>query len=1296
MAPQAVVPTASTAGKVMVVGDSISHGSSGDWTWRYRLYKHLVANNVTVDLVGPKTGLENMMTPESGDEDHTYADPAFDQDHEATWGQPLDTEVGVIRDRVTTYQPDYLLVLLGINDLVWLSHTPTQVEANLRTFIANARLGNPNVKLVFSKLLPTQRAADETAFAAKVSDVNQRLVTVAAQLTTTASPVVVADPTGEFVPGEHTWDGVHPNARGELRIAAAFADVLASRFAVGASYPRPYQEPPVGPQQAPVASVVSTGAGKADLSWTPSVGANQYWVWTQDDVLNAEWTKLPIPLTADYNPWHMTDLVPGATYKWKVQAAKGNDAGAISNEVTLTVPGTPPAAPTAPSAAPGNRSATLSWTAAPNASGYLIHMRNLTLGETTFTQLPYPVAASPWVAEGLINGARYEFKVQSLNGRIAGGTSSAVAVTPTGPAPAGVTDLRVTNGNGEASLQWTEVPNATGYYIHQRNVTAGETSFTRLPWPVPGPQWTAEDLVNGATYEFKIQSANGLIDGGLSNVVTARPTITAPAAPTGLSATAGNGTATLRWTAAANATGYLVHMRNVTAGESDFTELPFPVSGTQWLADLLVNGATYEFKLQSVNGLVKGGFSSTVSVRPTVAPPAGPTNLSVSNGNREVTLSWTAATNATGYIVYMRNVSAGESSFTRLPFAVPGTRWTAELLTNGATYEFKLQSESGLIAGGYSATVTARPTGPAPPAPTNLVAKAGDREAVLTWSMPANATCVYAYMRNVTAGESFAKLPIAICDDSWTAGLLINGATYEFKLQAYDGLIAGGTTAAVSVRPTAPPPPGPESLTVTGGDHKATLQWTGASGATGYYIWVREITFGKSWERLPYAIGYRYFVANNLVNGATYEFKVQSVDGYIAGGYSNTVAVVPLGPTPQVGTLSVTPKLGEATLSWGRSGTATGYYIWMRDVTAGQAFSQLEFAVSGPTFQAKFLVPGDRYEFKVQAVNGLQRGAYSNTVGVSILLPAAPTGLTASQGGAYEAKLKWNAVPGADGYIIYHGVSSRPDEDAAMTPLPFPVTGTSFTMGYLVDKGIHHFQVAATKYGRTGSRSSEALMSPLMTNPLFFQAQYRYFQGSVLSKDRRSVYGAPAAPSNGILVARAYIGDKFPYNPISDGRVNPDYRPYASARIHVAWASDGSPGNRYGRFGVLAQGSCVFSLCVDALPVVNSSSPADDLDTVSLNYFWYSGTGSALTFNWKASNSQTNSIWPLSAHIDTRVDLQGVSAARLTTDHFPSYEVIHYPQLTANGVEDWRTLVTCGQYQIDGLYDSPGERRTCS
>src|SRR3954463_3457993 len=115
--------------KVMVVGDSISQGSSGDYTWRYRLYKQLAGAGVTVDMVGPRRDVFDNVANRQGDD--RYADPDFDSDHDAVWGQSLINAKQTIQAEVTGADPDYLLLLMGINDLSF-STNAAQTEANLR------------------------------------------------------------------------------------------------------------------------------------------------------------------------------------------------------------------------------------------------------------------------------------------------------------------------------------------------------------------------------------------------------------------------------------------------------------------------------------------------------------------------------------------------------------------------------------------------------------------------------------------------------------------------------------------------------------------------------------------------------------------------------------------------------------------------------------------------------------------------------------------------------------------------------------------------------------------------------------------------------------------------------------------------------------------------------------------------------------------------------------------------------------------------------------------------------------
>ena len=63
-------PVPGPSPRIMIVGDSVTQGSSGDYTWQYRLYEHLRADGVSPRMVGPHHTLFNNVTKVDGD--HSY------------------------------------------------------------------------------------------------------------------------------------------------------------------------------------------------------------------------------------------------------------------------------------------------------------------------------------------------------------------------------------------------------------------------------------------------------------------------------------------------------------------------------------------------------------------------------------------------------------------------------------------------------------------------------------------------------------------------------------------------------------------------------------------------------------------------------------------------------------------------------------------------------------------------------------------------------------------------------------------------------------------------------------------------------------------------------------------------------------------------------------------------------------------------------------------------------------------------------------------------------------------------
>src|SRR6185436_11583289 len=93
----------------------------------------------------------------------------------------------------------------------------------------------------------------------------------------------------------------------------------------------------------------------------------------------------------------------------------------------------------------------------------------------------------------------------------------------------------------------------------------------------------------------------------------------APAAPTGLSATAGNTQVALSWTASSGATSY--NVKRSTVNGSGYATVSSPTS-TSYTNTGLVNGTTYYYVVTAVNGFGESANSSQVSATPSAGLPS--------------------------------------------------------------------------------------------------------------------------------------------------------------------------------------------------------------------------------------------------------------------------------------------------------------------------------------------------------------------------------------------------------------------------------------------------------------------------------------------------------------------------------------------------------------------------------------------------------------------------------------------------------------------------------------------------
>ena len=170
----------------------------------------------------------------------------------------------------------------------------------------------------------------------------------------------------------------------------------------------------------------------------------------------------------------------------------------------------------------------------------------------------------------------------------------------------------------------------------------------------------------------------------------------APGAPTGLTATPGNGTATLSWSAPTSdggspVTGYHVYLGHSSsfAGAREFT-----TSDPSFRLTDAENGSRYYIKVTALNAAGEGPATPVTSVIPVphAVPtrPVAPSGLTARVSHRSVTLSWSqpgGGTKVSDYLVYVGTRPV--RSFTRSFDEVPDPRvhtYTVTGLPAGARY----------------------------------------------------------------------------------------------------------------------------------------------------------------------------------------------------------------------------------------------------------------------------------------------------------------------------------------------------------------------------------------------------------------------------------------------------------------------------------------------------------------------------------------------------------------------------------------------------------------------------------
>ena len=479
----------------------------------------------------------------------------------------------------------------------------------------------------------------------------------------------------------------------------------------------------------------------------------------------------------------------------------------------------------------------------------------------------------------------------------------------------------------------------------------------------------------------------------------------APAKPTGLSATASHGQVVLTWDDPNDdsITGYVILRRvreNNTGGEFSELVADTGTAATTYTDDTVAASTTYTYRIKAINESGVSERSRWFHIDTPAAPerPDKPTRLSATASHDQVVLTWDDPNDdsITGYVILRRvreNNTGGKFSELVADTGTAATTYTDDTVAASTTYTYRIKAINE-----YGTSERSRwfhidtPAVPVPAKPKGLFATATHDTVILTWDDPQDDSITgYVILRrnreNTESGQFSPLVPdTGTAATTYTDDSVEASAPYTYRIKAINEYGVSERSRWFHIDTPAAPEPetdpallAPSNLAAELVDGRVSLSWAApaedAGSVTGY-----EVLRAQGQGTLTTLVADTGNAATTYIDASadsasdSYAYRVRAIRGQEKSADSNEARVQQPPPAAPLYVLKAVSH-DFVMLSWPdpQDDSITGYRILRADVVdeaQGEFVALNEDTGNADTDYVDHTVqPEHSYVYRVLAIN---------------------------------------------------------------------------------------------------------------------------------------------------------------------------------------------------------------------------------------------------------------------------------------------------------------------------------------